>query len=87
MATSQNSLPENGAFENFIRSLESTSDDWVRDDGKIGKKGRQQKMAKSRNGLKDSVKLYQDMEKCYFDRKAIDLKCREATIRTVLEEQ
>ena len=68
---------ENSAFEDFIRNLEKTSDEWVQDSLKGGKKGRQRKSLKNKNVLKDEDSVYDLMVKCRFDRKVIDLRCRE----------
>ena len=80
MASSQ-SCQENGPFEEFIRTLESNSNDWIKENGeKITKKGRGRKSARNRSTLKGASLLYEDMQKSHFDKKVIDLKCRESCI-------
>ena len=78
MATTRATSVENGtSFEDFIKSLETSSDEWAKGGAKIGKKGRQRKNKKS---VKDESNLCQDLKESYFDQKVIDLRCRETCV-------
>ena len=78
MATTRAASIENGtSFEDFIKTLETSSDEWARGGAKIGKKGKQRKNKKS---VKDESNLCQDLKESYFDQKVIDLRCRETCV-------
>ena len=69
-----------GAFEDFIKSLESGTSEWVGHNSKEGKKGRSRKNIKNKISCKEEDEVWKKFHSRYLDERIIDVKCRESIV-------